>query len=161
MFACDSVFGLDQENGEIENDGLATQKSSARIDIIGKRFGRRVVVDAAGNDDYGKSLVVAECDCGNTNIVRIHDLENDKANQCKNCHGKRIAEQWEVNVLIGTTIKSIKEWSTEDGAVHYSTIKMRLNRSGWSPISSIFGDRTGKVDPEILDRYGLSGYRVV
>jgi len=52
--------------------------------LIGKRFGRLVVTEYAGNDLQGKTIWLCKCDCGSEKeiIVREVNLKNNRVKSC-------------------------------------------------------------------------------
>ena len=55
---------------------------SKKLDLIGQRFGRLVVIKEEGRDQNGRVLLQCKCDCGNEVIVRSDSLRNGS---CKSC----------------------------------------------------------------------------
>ncbi len=53
-----------------------------RLNLVGQRFGRLLVIGDAGSDAQGKALFKCLCDCGNEVIVRGYSLRNG---DCKSC----------------------------------------------------------------------------
>jgi len=49
---------------------------SARLDLVGQRFGRWTVIEFAGVARRGQSLWRARCDCGTERTVRGHNLRD-------------------------------------------------------------------------------------
>ena len=55
---------------------------SKRIDLIGQKFGRLVVVERVGNDKSGSLRWLCQCNCGKEKIVRGDNLKNGKTKSC-------------------------------------------------------------------------------
>lgn len=73
---------------------------TAKLDLIGKKFGRLTVIRECGNDKHGKSIWECICDCGNhifpvgSNLVRgkiksCGCLRNEKSSKRFRKHGMR------------------------------------------------------------------------
>jgi hypothetical protein len=54
----------------------------AKIQMIGKRFGRLTVIEESGRSDSGLVMWCCQCDCGNTTIVRGTHLRQQKIKSC-------------------------------------------------------------------------------
>lgn len=52
------------------------------INIIGKRFGRLVVVERVENSNQGRTKWLCKCDCGNLKKIIGYDLMNGKTKSC-------------------------------------------------------------------------------
>lgn len=55
--------------------------TESRQEIIGKRYGRLLVIELAGVDEEQKALAKCICDCGTSTVVRIGNLKN-KTKSC-------------------------------------------------------------------------------
>lgn len=53
-----------------------------QIDMTGQRFGRLIVMAAAGVSHDGRTLWRCKCDCGNEIVTRGKDLRQGKVNSC-------------------------------------------------------------------------------
>lgn len=53
-----------------------------KLNLVGQRFGRLVVVEEAGKDNQGNIMYLCKCDCGNEITVRGYSLRNG---DCKSC----------------------------------------------------------------------------
>lgn len=51
-------------------------------DLTGQRFGRLIVIEQAGHDDYRKILWRCKCDCGNERIALGRHLRNGSCQSC-------------------------------------------------------------------------------
>lgn len=64
-------------------------RSKRLIDLTGKRFGKLVVIERAGNDKYHKPLWKCKCDCGNETIVSGAVLRRGDTTSCGCMQGIR------------------------------------------------------------------------
>ena len=103
---------------------------SRRINLVGKRFGRLVVV---GNMEIrnGKSYWKCRCDCGNSILVRADQLKRGNTCSCgclkkekdiekgKNLHQKY--EETRVNTVVVSTLRRnpVKDTSSQYKGVYY------------------------------------------
>lgn len=62
---------------------------SKRIDLIGKRFGKLLVIKSIGSDREGKALWLTKCDCGNEHIARGKHLRQKVIVSCGCKKGER------------------------------------------------------------------------
>lgn len=53
-----------------------------KLDLIGKRFGRLLVIADAGSNKWGESIWQCKCDCGDEKIVRGKSLANGFSKSC-------------------------------------------------------------------------------
>ncbi len=53
-----------------------------KIDLLGQRFGRWLVIEEAENTTRGTAQWKCLCDCGNVRIVRANDLRQGKSISC-------------------------------------------------------------------------------
>lgn len=59
-----------------------------KIEMIGKRFGRLVVVDEAQRNKWGNRMFICRCDCGNiTHPIMLNSLRGGDTTSC-GCYGK-------------------------------------------------------------------------
>lgn len=65
---------------------------SKREDLLGKRFGRLIVVEFYGTDNGCHALWLCKCDCGNTTIARGYDLKGGKIISCGCFWKERLVE---------------------------------------------------------------------
>lgn len=52
------------------------------MSLAGKRSGRLVAVRQVGRTDHGTALWLCQCDCGNTKVIRRHNLATTKSCGC-------------------------------------------------------------------------------
>jgi len=57
-------------------------------EMIGKRFGSRVVIDRAENSKSGHVRWICKCDCGAIHEVDGGSLRNDGVQKCRSCAAK-------------------------------------------------------------------------
>jgi|WetSurSiteA1Bulk_404760.scaffolds.fasta_scaffold00264_16 hypothetical protein len=65
------------------------EKFAVFKDLIGKKFGRLLIIKREENDSFGAARFLCKCDCGNEKIIRSHDLINGKTISC-GCYHKKI-----------------------------------------------------------------------
>lgn len=53
--------------------------------IIGRKFGKWIIVKDAGRDEKSNRLVFCNCECGNKKIITINSLKLKRTTQCKSC----------------------------------------------------------------------------
>ena len=53
-----------------------------KIDLIGKKFGRLIVIKEYGRDKYGHIIWECKCDCGNIINVCTSNLNNGGTLSC-------------------------------------------------------------------------------
>lgn len=62
------------------------QKDSAKslnyVNLVGKQFGRLIVIEPSGSDKHGNSLWKCKCDCGNISITTSHNLLSGQTKSC-------------------------------------------------------------------------------
>jgi DNA-binding protein Fis len=63
-----------------------------KIDLVGQRFGRLVVVSEDGRDSQGKVLFKCLCDCGNYITTRAYSLRNGSCRSC-GCRRKEVSSE--------------------------------------------------------------------
>lgn len=57
-------------------------KYKTRINLIGKRFGKLIVVGKSGVNKHGNTLWICRCDCGNDSIVSNNNLQSGNTKSC-------------------------------------------------------------------------------
>jgi len=55
---------------------------SRRIDLIGQKFGRLIVIQRVNNDKWGNSRWLCKCDCENETIVLGSNLQSNHTQSC-------------------------------------------------------------------------------
>ena len=58
------------------------EKMTKIIDLMGKKFGRLMVIRRIGSDKYGKPMWLCKCDCGNEKIVQGGCLKRGNTKSC-------------------------------------------------------------------------------
>ena len=53
--------------------------------LIGKRFGKLVVIKELPTNKHGEVVWLCNCDCGNTHIATSYNLTRGRTTQCRNC----------------------------------------------------------------------------
>lgn len=53
-----------------------------KVDLVGQRFGKLVVVSRYGTDKHRKAQWLCQCDCGNTTVTITGSLHNGCAKSC-------------------------------------------------------------------------------
>ena len=53
-----------------------------KINLMGKRFGRLIIIQEAEQNKYGHTMWKCLCDCGKTRIVYSASLRNGRTNSC-------------------------------------------------------------------------------
>lgn len=123
----------------------------SKIDLLGRRFGRLIVIEFAGRTRHGSSYWNCLCDCGNTSRVIRYNLITGTTKSC-GCLKREL-----------TSIRSIKHGQTLGGVVselcklHYR-IKERCyyNKAISYPH---YGGRGIHMYPEWLDtKYGVKNF---
>lgn len=69
-------------DGNMKSCGSENCRINKYIDLTGKRFGRLVVLERAGNDVRGKAQWRCQCDCGNEFITISERLKSGSAKSC-------------------------------------------------------------------------------
>lgn len=59
------------------------------IDLVGKKFGRLIVIQRMDNDKFGNLRWLCQCDCGKEKIIRGSSFNNDHTRSC-GCLNKEI-----------------------------------------------------------------------
>lgn len=81
------------------------------IDLVGKRFGRLVVVERADNHSTNKHANahwVCKCDCGNETVVDGHKLRRGHTKSCGCYHKDRLVTHGETNSRLYGIWKGLK-----------------------------------------------------
>lgn len=74
-------------------DGLRSQCWSCwypRLDLVGKRFERWLVIERAPCNKEGRSMFLCRCDCGNMKIVSGGNLTSGTSTKCRSCASQKI-----------------------------------------------------------------------
>lgn len=106
-----------------EYDELGRIKTSKTLpkgqeDLTGRRFGRLIVIEFAGKNDYGNYVWKCRCDCGNEKIIyKGNLLKNPGGTKSCGCLQKEIISKRQrknyndgiINVLFGEYKKSARK----------------------------------------------------
>lgn len=79
------IIGDNLRNGNTKSCGcLKREKASKarKIDLIGQRFERLLVIEEIGRNKYGKTLWKCQCDCGAIKIVSTGSLRGGYTKSC-------------------------------------------------------------------------------
>src|SRR5579859_2621891 len=74
--------------------------------ITGLRFGRLTATEYAGRSPGGLSLWVCRCDCGETRVVQLCNLQSGGSRSC----GCAAEEMWNERVLQAPFLNNLKHW---------------------------------------------------
>ena len=80
------------------------------INLIGKRFGRLIVIQQAGREKFGEILWLCKCDCGNEKITSSSRLRKGKCTSCGCYQKEAIVKAKRKHGMFGTRIYSV--WAT-------------------------------------------------
>lgn len=80
------------------------------INLIGKRFGRLVVIEEAGRDKFGEVQWLCRCDCGNSKTSSGSRLRKGKCTSCGCYQKEAIVRAKKKHGMFGTRIYNI--WSS-------------------------------------------------
>lgn len=83
---------------------------SRLIDLVGKRFGRLVVISKANKNKWGKLSWLCCCDCGKKTIVIVSDLKNSKTRSCGCLHHDKITKHG--HTIGHTPSKIYQSWNS-------------------------------------------------
>lgn len=117
---------------------VACRNKARRVDIIGQRFGRLLVIQVhSKRDKQGKLKYDCICDCGNSTTVRRAELRSGTSTSC-GCRAKKLtSERMKSNWKPGTSIGAylILEDVTQE---HHTRMFYRVfdNRSNTEKIMS-------------------------
>lgn len=68
--------------GCLKRQRLKNKESNNRLSLLGKRYGRLIVVEDTGKHQKGSSLWLCKCDCGNLIQVTADNLQRGKTKSC-------------------------------------------------------------------------------
>lgn len=68
------------------------------MDIIGKAFGKWIVIDEVGKDKKSQRLIKCKCECGTEKIHTLTTLKLQRTIQCRSCRGK---QQTKIDDIVG------------------------------------------------------------
>ena len=97
---------------------------SKKIDMIGKRFGKLLVIDTAESNSSGQARWVCKCDCGNTITTTGYSLRGGHTSSCGCTRNEKIANlrktHGESNTRLFKIWMGIKHRCTRESASDYS-----------------------------------------
>lgn len=114
---------------------------SKKIDMMGKRFGKLLVVEQAESSSSGQARWVCKCDCGNTTITLGHSLRSGRTLSCGCTRNEKIANLRKTHGESNTRLFKI-----------WMCIKHRCNRKTASDYN-LYGGRGISICDEWLNDY--------
>lgn len=78
----ESLFPYIREFMDKDSELISYLDDSVKDDIIGKRFGKLVVVEEVGLDKWKRRRVVCKCDCGNEKLTCTYNLKKGLTKSC-------------------------------------------------------------------------------
>jgi len=137
------------------------------INLIGRKFGRLIVLERAGKDKGGQATWKCLCECGTGKIIRSRDLRNGDAKSCgcwqkqnmatiKTTHGHR---RCETSSLTYQTWRAMKARCLNSKCLDY----MRYGARGiticdrWMEFENFLadmGERSVGLSLERINNYG-------
>lgn len=129
--------------GEIKNCGCVLKKS--KVDLVGKRFGKLVVIERVHQDHYNRChLYRCKCDCGKEPILDSNELNSKGVRSC--------------GCLVGETVKKLYI----DGTAPCKLDGSRIRETNTSGATGVWYDKSrGKWCAEIMfkkKKYYLGRY---
>lgn len=110
------VAGADLVCGKTKSCGCQRLQSISKaktIDMIGRRFGKLIVLSQESKDSDGSWNYLCQCDCGNQKIVNGVSLRNGATCSC-GCLNSSIGETNINNILVQNNIVFKREYSFDD-----------------------------------------------
>lgn len=90
------------------------------IDIIGKKFGKLVVIKRVENTNQGRSKWLCQCDCGNLKSIIGYDLISGKTKSCGCIRKEKSKERGLANIKHNkTNTRLYKIWSGMKSRCYY------------------------------------------
>ena len=106
--------GTRLRNGEKKSCGKCVYNNYRDFeDLIGRRFGKLIVLEYVGTNKNRHSIWKCQCDCGIIKNISGHDLKMGKTKSC-NCLGDSKEESFIRSFLEKNNISYIKEYSFPD-----------------------------------------------
>lgn len=81
---------------------------SCKIDVIGQRFGKLIIVEEISIDNKHKRMVLCRCDCGNTHICSVSDLTTGHTMSC-GCLNKSKGEMFIEDLLKENNVNYVSQ----------------------------------------------------
>ena len=119
---------------------------SIKRDLIGKRFGKLVVVEKLKLNNHKETEWLCLCDCGNEYVSTSNRLTSGKTTQCRACSFKQMAKKQTIHGC-----EPVKLWRT------YQNMKTRCNNENSLDFKR-YGERGIKVCDEWLGKYGFTNF---
>lgn len=120
------VRGKDLRQGKQKSCGCLRNKIASErelINEIGNRYGKLLVIDREGVDNFNRATWRCQCDCGNTHIVAGYILRAGDVHSC-GCINYSLGEEAVAKLLDEFGIKYQREFSFND----LKSIKNRVLR---------------------------------
>ncbi len=127
------VAGSSMRKGDTRSCGCYVKEIvKYKIDLLGRKFGRWLVLKEFGKDKYGKILWECVCECGTKRVVYGHGLREGQSKGC----GKKLCHNNYKDGLSHTKEYSkelYKQKQLQDDPLHaFSNLKHRAKRAGTS-----------------------------
>lgn len=113
---------------------------SIKRDLIGKRFGKLVVVEKLKLNNHKETEWLCLCDCGNEYVSTSNRLTSGKTTQCRACSFKQMARKQTIHGC-----EPVKLWRT------YQNMKTRCNNE-----NSLDFKRYGERGIKVCDEWNSS-----
>lgn len=110
------VAGADLTRGTTKSCGCMKKilcREARTKNMIGKRFGKLLVLEVAGQDSDLSFNYLCQCDCGNTKIINGVNLRKGITTSC-GCINYSIGEQYIKNILKNNNINFIQEYTVSE-----------------------------------------------
>lgn len=110
------VAGCDLTRGTTRSCGCMKKiliREAHTKNMIGKRFGKLTVLEAAGSNPDNSLNYLCQCDCGNTKVINGVNLRKGIATSC-GCINYSIGEQHIRELLKANNINFIQEYKVQD-----------------------------------------------
>ena len=94
------------------------------IDLVGQRFGKRVVLERCGSSKFGP-LWRVKCDCGQIDLIDGGNIRNGHADQCHKCANKILIQKGRVAATKHgmTSSRTWTSWHAMTTRCRCSTVK--------------------------------------
>ena len=87
--------------------------------LIGKRFGRWMVLERAENDRWGNARWLCRCDCGNTTVVTGRLLRRGESKSCGCARLEAITKHGSYKTRLYKTWRNMINRCTQPSTAHY------------------------------------------
>lgn len=128
----------------IKNTNLTREQKPKVVDLIGKRYGKLVVLEL-DHVEKSKRYWKCQCECGNTTVVREGNLRHGITKSC-GCLKKETKKHDEV------TVQKIKPRHNNGGVffLQAGEIKLKVNYESEKKCSKV---KEYKLSPQELEKY--------